>query len=174
MDDKRVIAQGRLCAVATPTASYRPQDVSAAYWYPVEYPGPEMVIYHGPAFRCLREVHYVENGLVAKLVAQPDSALGGNRWGTWISPMGVIDSSLFACGVLAWIRDPSLAAIPLGYESIMVHGQCKDGEELFAGIQLKSIDKSQAIFDIEITNRTGESIVSLLGFHTTLVSHNLS
>ena len=173
IDDRRVIAQAVLSASAE--SEYRTKVVSdvGVVWHGVEYPGSEMIIHHGPAFRCLSEVQYVEGGMVARLKVKANEELGGAREGSWISPMGIIDSSLFACGILAWIRDPSLAAIPLGVDSMTIIRECNVGEQLFASIELKSFEKSKAMFDIEIRNQAGGCVAMLRGFQTTLVSHNL-
>jgi len=173
MDDCRVIAQAVLSASAELECSSKILSDAGVVWHGVEYPGPEMIIHHGPAFRCLSEVQYVEGGMVARLNVKANEDLGGAREGAWISPMGIIDSSLFACGILAWIRDPSLAAIPLGVDSMTIVGECNAGEQLFASIELKSFEKSKAIFDIEIRNQAAGCVALLRGFQTTLVSHNL-
>lgn len=173
MDDCRVIAQAVLSASAESEGRSRGLTDTGVVWHGVEYPGPEMIIHHGPAFRCLSEVQYVEGGMVARLNVKANEELGGTREGSWISPMGIIDSSLFACGILAWIRDPSLAAIPLGVDSMTIVGECNVGEQLFAFIELKSFEKSKAIFDLDIRNQAGGCVALLRGFQTTLVSHNL-
>ena len=173
MDDCRIIAQAVLSASAELECSSKILSDAGVLWHGVEYPGPEMIIHHGPAFRCLSEVQYVEGGMVARLNVKANEDLGGAREGAWISPMGIIDSSLFACGILAWIRDPTLAAIPLGVDSMTIVGECNAGEQLFASIELKSFEKSKAIFDIEIRNQAAGCVALLRGFQTTLVSHNL-
>jgi len=173
MDDRRVIAQATICSTDGSSCPAKIVSDPSADWHGVEYPGPEMIIYHGSPFRCLSEVQHVEGGMVAKLHVKSERELGGNRQGLWLTPMGVIDSSLFACGVLAWTHDPSLAAIPQGIESITIQGACSLGEQLLACIEMKSFEKSKAEFDIEIRNQAGGRVASLLGFQTTLVSHNL-
>jgi hypothetical protein len=173
MDDSRVIAKAVLNASAEPECGTKVVSDVGAVWHGVEYPGSEMIIHHGPAFRCLSEVQYIEGGMVARLHVKANEELGGAREGSWISPMGIIDSSLFACGILAWIRDPSLAAIPLGVESMAIVGECKVGEQLFASIELKSFEKSKAIFDIDIRDQAGGCVALLRGFQATLVSHHL-
>jgi acyl transferase domain-containing protein/NAD(P)-dependent dehydrogenase (short-subunit alcohol dehydrogenase family) len=173
MDDSRVIAKAVLNASAEPECGTKVVSDVGAVWHGVEYPGSEMIIHHGPAFRCLSEVQYIEGGMVARLHVKANEELGGAREGSWISPMGIIDSSLFACGILAWIRDPSLAAIPLGVESMAIVGECKVGEQLFASIELKSFEKSKAIFDIDIRDQAGGCVALLRGFQATLVLHHL-
>jgi acyl transferase domain-containing protein/NAD(P)-dependent dehydrogenase (short-subunit alcohol dehydrogenase family) len=173
MDDNRVIAKAVLNASAEPECRTKVVSDIGVVWHGVAYPGPEMIIHHGPAFRCLSEVQYIEGGMVARLHAKANEELGGAREGSWISPMGIIDSSLFACGILAWVRDPSLAAIPLGVDSMTIVGECKVGEQLFASIELKSFEKSKAIFDIDIRDQAGGCVALLRGFQATLVSHNL-
>lgn len=173
MDDCRVIAQAVLSASADSECKGRVLSDAGVVWHGVEYPGPEMIIHHGPAFRSLSEVQYVEGGMVARLNVKANEELGGKREGSWISPMGIIDSSLFACGILAWIRDPSLAAIPSGVDSMTIVGECNLGEQLYASIELKSFEKLKAIFDIEIRNQAGGCVALLRGFQTTLISHNL-
>ena len=74
-------------------------------WHNCWYPEEDIVIYHGPPFRCLREMTVVdEKTAVARLVAPDITELGGSRTGSsWVTPAALLDACFFASGIALWV-----------------------------------------------------------------------
>ncbi|MFN8741644.1 MAG: beta-ketoacyl synthase N-terminal-like domain-containing protein [Pirellula sp.] len=169
VDPERVVATAILKSVTSKVASQRLPHIPIAPWHNVGYPGEESVIYHGPPFRCLEQTQYFENGIIATLRAQDPSTMGGARLGTWITPMGIIDSSLFACGVLAWTRSPGTVAIPSGIDSITIYSQSIAGHVYQGIFSLDELTANEGRFSGTVLSQTGEVLFEMTSYRATLV-----
>lgn len=169
IDSERIVATGWIQEIESLPPLQRMPFIPIAPWHPVEYPGEDSVIYHGSPFRCIEKTQFFENGLLATFIPQAAKALGGERPGEWITPMGVIDSALFACGVLAWTRDSSLVSIPAGVESISIYGQVIPGCTCQGIFSLDKMTLSDGHFSGTILRDSGEVLVQIRGYRASLV-----
>lgn len=169
VDPERVVAKAVLKSVSSKVAAQRLPHIPIAPWHNVGYPGEESVIYHGPPFRCLEQTQYFENGIIATLRAQDPSTMGGARVGTWLTPMGIIDSSLFACGVLAWTRNPGTVAIPSGIDSITIYSQSIAGHVYQGIFSLDELTTNEGRFSGTVLSQTGEVLFEMTSYRATLV-----
>ncbi|MCU0710518.1 MAG: KR domain-containing protein [Pirellula sp.] len=169
VDPERVVATAILKAVSLKAPSQRLPHIPVAPWHNVGYPGEESVIYHGPPFRCLEKTQYFENGIIATLRGQEPSTMGGERVGTWLTPMGIIDSSLFACGVLAWTRNPGAVAIPSGIDSITIYSQSIAGHVYNGIFSLDELTANEGRFSGTVLSQTGEVLFEMTSYRATLV-----
>jgi acyl transferase domain-containing protein/NAD(P)-dependent dehydrogenase (short-subunit alcohol dehydrogenase family) len=169
LDRERVVATATLTNVPKSNQKNHPPCLPHAPWHPVIYPDAGAIIYHGSPFRCLKRIQFFENGTLAEFIAQPDKALGGDRIGEWILPMGVIDSALYACGVLAWVRDYSGVAIPAGIESIIIHRQTVADEYYSGSFTLDNITDNEGFFSGTVYDSSGRLVFELSGYKATIV-----
>jgi len=169
IDSERIVATGWMREIATLPSPQRIPFIPLAPWHPVDYPGEESVIYHGSPFRCIKKTQFFENGIIASFATQGTEALGGKRPGKWMTPMGVIDSALFACGVLAWTRDPSLVSIPAGVESISIFGQAEPGCAYQGIFSLDKMTANDAYFSGTILRDSGEVLLQIKGYRASLI-----
>ncbi len=95
--------------------------------------------------------------------------MGGARLGTWITPMGIIDSSLFACGVLAWTRSPGTVAIPSGIDSITIYSQSIAGHVYQGIFSLDELTANEGRFSGTVLSQTGEVLFEMTSYRATLV-----
>jgi 3-hydroxymyristoyl/3-hydroxydecanoyl-(acyl carrier protein) dehydratase len=166
---ERVIATGWLRDVTVSTEPQKLPHLPIAPVHAVGYPGEESIIYHGPPFRCIQSSQYFENGMIATLRAKDAKTLGGERTGEWLTPMGVIDSSLFACGILAWTRDRGSVAIPAGVAAIHIYGQAIP-DHVYQGIfSLDDLSAHEGRFSGTILSESGKVLVQMRGYRATLV-----
>lgn len=169
VERERIVATATLTNVPRSNQKTNPPCLPHAPWHPVIYPDSGAIIYHGSPFRCLKRIQFFENGMLAEFIAQSENALGGNRIGDWILPMGVIDSALYACGVLAWVRDYSGVAIPAGIESIVIHRQTIADEYYSGSFILDKLTENEGFFNGNVYDSTGRLVLELNGYIATIV-----
>jgi malonyl CoA-acyl carrier protein transacylase/NAD(P)-dependent dehydrogenase (short-subunit alcohol dehydrogenase family) len=140
----------------TSVLAVQPLPIDAQNWFPVEYPEHQISIYHGAPFRWLSHCRTVANHASsnARKHGANDTTLQGrltppqahNDWHRtpqtpWISPLGAIDGTLFACGIAKWLEDSASVAIPSGFSRLVGSPSCPTDEELFTAVKL--IDEQQ-------------------------------
>ena len=171
----RTLEKERTIATANVTNVYDLNDQGGAPclpnapWHPVIFQDEGAVIYHGAPFRCMNRTQFFENGILAELFAQSDKALGGERTGEWLIPMGVIDSSLYACGILAWLRDYMAVAIPAGIESITIHRRALENERYAGSFVVDSLSDNMGVFSGKVFDSSGKMLFQLDGYKATIV-----
>ncbi len=170
---ERVVATASLHSLLSPAKPQPVPFLPTAPWHVVGYPGEESVIYHGPAFRCLQKTQYFENGMIGGFEAQRPSALGGDRVGEWLTPMGVIDSALFACGILAWTRDSSTVAIPSGIDGIRIYSQSSAGHAYLGIFTIDQLTANEGRFSGMVQSQDGEVLFEMTSYRATLVKSTI-
>jgi len=142
-----------------------------ASWQDVAYPDEDIVIWHGPEFRCLYQIAVEGDEGWGRLKAPAIGNLGGSRQGdNWVTPAALLDSSFFACGVFLWVRFPGVVAIPAGIDRIQLGRPPRTGEECIVHMRYRGREGNQGIFDFDIRGDDGTAIVSLEGYRNVIVS----
>jgi hypothetical protein len=159
-----------LADAIAPLAS--PGPVGEREWVDCWYPEEDVVIWHGPEYRCLRQIAVEGDFGWGKLVA-PSAAgnLGGSRQGeSWQTPAALLDSCFFACGVYLWFRFSGVVAIPAGIDRILPARLAKPDENCIVHIVYRGREGDQGVFDFTVTGEDGSTILKLEGYRNIIVS----
>ncbi len=144
-----------------------PPDAWTDCWYPEE----DIVIYHGPPFRTLRQSTVRDHDSWSRLVAPPLAELGGNRQGTgWILPPALLDGCLFASGVFLWFLFEGVVAIPAGIDRLIFGRPARPSENCTVHIHFRGREGDQGIFDFNLFGDDGTVILQMEGYHNIIVS----
>ncbi|MEX2285519.1 MAG: C45 family autoproteolytic acyltransferase/hydrolase [Planctomycetaceae bacterium] len=140
-------------------------------WVDCWYPEEDVVIWHGPEFRCLRQIAVEEDRGWGRLVAPEIGNLGGSRTGEgWKIPTALLDSCFFACGVYLWFRCSGVVAIPAGIDRIRLGRQPRSDENCIVEIGYRGREGDQGIFDFTIFGEDHTAILQLEGYRNIIVS----
>jgi hypothetical protein len=117
----------------------------------------------------MNRTQFFENGILAELFAQPESALGGDRGGQWFIPMGVVDSALYACGILAWLRDYMAVAIPAGIECLTIYGRAAENERYAGSFVVDEMSDRVGVFSGKVFDSNGRILFQLERYKAKLI-----
>jgi NAD(P)-dependent dehydrogenase (short-subunit alcohol dehydrogenase family)/acyl carrier protein len=83
-------------------------------WTPFHYPDLWPMVFHGPAYRCFRQLAFQSGGGWAAFVAAGDNALvSANRSAAWLLPVAILEGCFLACGVFQhFMLSRGEAAVP--------------------------------------------------------------
>jgi hypothetical protein len=160
-------------AIAEPAAD-QPRHLVASDSPPalrkVWYPEDDRVLYHGPVFRLLNEVHIGALDAWGKIVARPPAELSGTRpqEGWRISP-AVVDAALFACGVYLFIHIRGSVSVPASIDRFDAFEQPRAGEQVIARLVARSVEQARACFDIGLFGEDGRVLYEIEGYRSTII-----
>lgn len=169
IEKERIIATAEISNVDDVHEPQSPPCLPNAPWHPVIFQDEGAVIYHGLPFRCMNRTQFFENGILAELFAQPESALGGDRGGQWFIPMGVVDSALYACGILAWLRDYMAVAIPAGIECLTIYGRAVENERYAGSFVVDEMSDRVGVFSGKVFDSNGRILFQLERYKANLI-----
>ena len=149
---------------------------SVSEWHDVWYPEEDVIIYHGPVFRHLRQITVDERSDGwARLVAPSPDDVAGRRGGEgWYVPSALLDGCFFACGAFLWFLFEGVVAIPAGIAEIRFGRQPRAGEQCLAHIRFRDRKDDHGIFDIELFGEDGEAILQVEGYRNIIVAQAIS
>ena len=140
-------------------------------WHDCWYPEEDIVIYHGPAFRCLRQMSAKDNTAYARLVAPPLAELAGARGcGGWMIPPALLDSCFFASGIFLWVLFKGVVAIPNGIQHVRLGRQPRSEEKCLVRIHFRGREAELGLFDFEIFGDDGTVILQVEGYQSVIVA----
>ena len=107
----RLVDPARLCVTANIECGSQPKSLDVEPpgtpplgWFPMLYPD-DAPIFHGPKFRCLKQVAIQYDGAFGQIVAPPIDELGGTRDKCgWILPAAALDGCLMLCSTFAYFQ----------------------------------------------------------------------
>ena len=141
-------------------------------WNEIWYKDEDIVIYHGPEFRCLKR-GVEENGLVWGEHVAPSKGngnLAGRRGGEgWIMPSALLDSGMYGSGVMLWVKS-KVVAIPAGIGGITLGRTPRAGEVCSALYVDRGREGNNALYDFTIFGDDGEVIVHVDGYKNVIVA----
>lgn len=145
-------------------------------WHDVWYPEEDVIIYHGPVFRNLRQITVDErNDGWARLVAPSPDSIAGVRGGSgWCVPSALLDGCFFACGAFLWFLFGGVVAIPAGIGEIRFGRQARVGEQCLANIRFRDRKDDHGIFDVDLYGEDGEAILQVAGYRNLIVAQAIS
>ncbi len=148
-----------------------PMPPEPSGWTLCWYPESELVIYHGPPFRCLREFAVEGDEGWGRIVAPLASELGGRRDGSrWVIPAALLDACFFSCGVVLWWHLRGVVAIPDGIESIRLGRNPEPGEVCLVHITSRGRDGKLALFDFTVFGEDGSVVLQVEGYRNVIVA----
>ena len=146
--------------------------VPEAEWHNVWYPEEDVVIYHGPIFRYLRQMTVDEsNDAWARLTAPPMDDVPGRRGSTgWIMPSAILDGCFFACGAFLWHLFAGVVAIPAGIDAVKLGRLPQANEDCIAHIRFRERVENQGVFDFRLSGADGSAILEVEGYRNIIVA----
>jgi hypothetical protein len=148
-----------------------PMPPEPAGWTLCWYPESELVIYHGPPFRCLREFAVEGDEGWGKIVAPKPGELTGSRLGSrWVIPAALLDACFFSCGVVLWWNLRGVVAIPDGIESIQLGRSPRPGELCLVHITSRGREGKLALFDFTVFGEDGSVVLQVEGYRNVIVA----
>ncbi len=148
-----------------------PPPPEPAGWTLCWYPESELVIYHGPVFRCLREFAVEEEDGWGKIVAPSPNEVGGRRRGSrWVMPSALLDACFFSCGVVLWWHLRGAVSIPDGIEAVRLGRAPQSGEVCLVHIKKRGRTGKLALFDFTVFGEDGTVILQVEGYRNVIVT----
>jgi malonyl CoA-acyl carrier protein transacylase/NAD(P)-dependent dehydrogenase (short-subunit alcohol dehydrogenase family) len=141
-------------------------------WYDVAYP-PELLIQHGPAFQGLKQMNIADGEAVAQLIAHPVRNLSNPRRGKslWLLPVLILDYAFFACGTVAWVRNPKVILLPRGIRRLRWENLPRDQETCIATIREHCESPELIEFDFAIFGEDQRPLCEVEGYQCVPISH---
>ena len=168
----RPYLNAKISVSETPLELERSITIPTGEWNDIWYPEEDLVIYHGPVFRCLRQVAPSSKEQAwARLVAPPLGEIAGSR-GThgWKMPSAVLDGCFFSCGIFLWLMFDGVVAIPAGIDRIRISRLPKDGEQCLARLRFRDREGDKGVFDVNLYGEDGSAILEVEGYRNIIVS----
>ena len=136
------------------------------HWSDIEYPAErEEVIYHGSLFRRLTGARKIDGIGWMRIVAGQVSEVAGERnHRGWLLSAAVLDACFFGCGLLEWIDEQNVVAIPNGIRRLRFLKQPLPGEVCVQRIVKTGRVGDKATFDFMLMDFKGEIFLSAEGF----------
>lgn len=168
----RVYAEARLRLADRPRAI----DVSDPGPLPplnqVRYPAErEDVLFHGPVFRKLKEIHCESWGGWARVIAPDLSEVAGHR-GTsgWIHSPAVLDACLFACGIYPWLCFDKIVSLPHSLERLTFGPLPKAGEDCLLRFEYLGLEDGYCGFDFTLYGEDRRPLLQAQRFLMVVIS----
>lgn len=163
---RAVVETGETPNIFTAIAPSQEQE-----WHNCWYPEEDIVIYHGPPFRCLRQMAAVDEDAYARMVAPPLGELAGSRGEAgWILPPALLDSCFFASGIFLWVHAKGVVAIPNGIRACRLGRHPHAGEKCLVHIRYCGREEQLGLFDFVIFGEDGGVILEVDGYQNVIVA----
>jgi len=134
-----------------------------------------IVIYHGPVFRCLRQLAIDDTTAWACITAIPVSKFNGDRAGDgWHLNPGVLDACLYACGSFLWLKCRGVIAVPDGFERLRWGRSPRPGERCLLTITDRGREGNHTFYDFSLAGDDGETLLDVVGYRNMIVAEEPS
>ena len=170
----RVIdAAKRLIEAVVPTAS---EPIVAAAptlpplgWYPYAY-SDNLLLFHGPPLRCLKEVGYIYEGGWGRILAPAADELVGPRCKDgWLLPMAVLDACEVACGSFLYLQFGGAIEVPSEFERLRWSRAPHPGESCLVVMRFRERKDRHSLFDFTLYGDDSQPILDAVGYRTVLI-----
>ncbi len=157
-------------AVAESEICVDPPTEPSTTWNKCGYFENDNLIYHGAAFRCLKQITGEGHVAYGRLLAPDLGELGGTRRGTrWVLPPALLDACFFASSVYLWYVFKSVVAIPSGIDHIRLGRQQRTGEGCLVEVHFRGRGSEFGIFDFTLFGEDGSMILQVEGYKNVIV-----
>jgi acyl transferase domain-containing protein/short-subunit dehydrogenase len=170
----RVIdAAKRLIEALVPMASEpivaAPPTLPPLGWYPYAY-SDNLLLFHGPPLRCLKEVGYIYEGGWGKIVAPATDELAGPRSKDgWLLPMAVLDACEVACGSFLYLQFGGAVEVPYEFERLRWSRAPRPGESCLVVMRFRGRKDRHSLFDFTLYGDDSQPILDAVGYRTVLL-----
>ena len=144
-------------------------------WKEAVYPSAGSEFYVGPAFKMLNRFALSDGKLFGKIFSPPLGHLAGvKRSGFhWRTPSAVLDSCLFATGILAWTQVRPSTSLPVSIEHLNFFRLPKFNEVVLLETRLVDQDEQSAWFDFCVWSADGTVCMEALSYRTMSLQSDL-
>jgi hypothetical protein len=112
-------------------------------WHDAIYPDREVIIYHGPVYRCLKKIWVDAEGGWGIIEGPQLADFGGRRRpDRWVLCPAVIDACFFACGIHFWVTAEKAVPLPAGIERLQLRRLPKPGERCLLRLSSRGVEKT--------------------------------
>ena len=130
----------------------------------------EIVIYHGPAFRYVRQMAADEEMGYARIQVPDFGEIAGRRTGTnWVISPALVDACLYAASTYMWYVMKGVVAIPHGIHAIHLGREPHIGEMCYAEIRFRKADEKRGLFDITLFGDDDQVVLQVEGYENVIV-----
>jgi acyl transferase domain-containing protein/NADP-dependent 3-hydroxy acid dehydrogenase YdfG len=138
-------------------------------WYPYVY-SDNVLLFHGPPLRCLKEVGYVYEGGWGKILAPDAAELAGSRAKDgWLLPMAVLDACEVACGSFLYLLFGGAIEVPYEFERLRWSRTPRTGESCLVQMRFRGRKDRHSLFDFTLYGDDSQPILDAVGYRTVLL-----
>ena len=139
-------------------------------WTDWNYQAKEEVWYHGPVYRCLKQVSVDGNRVWGRIIAAPLSEFAGQRGaGGWCVPSSILDGCFYTCGLSVWAKQEGAMSIPAGIDRLTFGRLPRDGEELIVLATEHGVEGRMASFDFTVLGEDRSVVLAAEGYRITIL-----
>ena len=125
-------------------------------WHPFQY-AEEGLLYHGPAFRQLREFAFQYDGGWGRITAPTTEELAGDRASDgWILPLAVLDACLVCCGSFVFLQFGGQIEVPQGFRRLAWTRSLVPGETCIVQFHFRRHEDRHSFFDFTLYGQDGK------------------
>jgi len=146
-----------------------------AEWADVGYPDDDLVMYHGPIFRYLKDFTGKEetSEAWARITAPEPGEVPGHRGGVgWTVPSAVLDGCFFACGLGLWVVFGGVVAIPQGIDRLRFFRMPRPGETCTLYLHYLGREGDISQFDFSVFGEDGGVLMDVDGYRNVVVAED--
>ena len=144
----------------------RPLDRPPLGWHPHTYL-ENGLMFHGPEFRCLKEMAFQYDGGWGKIVATPLAGLAGPRSAEgWMLSPAVLDACLVACGGFTFLQFGGVVEVPFAFDRLRWSRTPRPGETCVVRLFFRERTDRHSQFDFILYGENDEPLVQAIGYRT--------
>lgn len=129
-----------------------------------------IVIYHGPVFRCLRALTVDGRHGWGRIVALPMPEIAGTRSADgWLLNPSLLDACLYACGSFFWIMNRGIIAVPDGFDELRLGRFPRPNEKCLIAMLDRGRQEDRTFYDFTLTGENGDTLVNVTGYRNKIV-----
>ena len=139
-------------------------------WTDWNYQAKEEVWYHGPVYRCLKQIAIDGQTVWGRVIAPPLADFAGQRGADgWCVPSSVLDGCFYTCALSVWSRQGGVMSIPAGIDRMTFGRLPRDGEELIVYATDQGMAGRTASFDFTVLGDDRSVVLAAEGYRLTVL-----
>jgi hypothetical protein len=129
-----------------------------------------IVIYHGPVFRCLRALAVNGKHCWGDVVALPMPKIAGARSSEgWFTNPSMLDACLYSCGSFFWLMNRGIIAVPDGFDQLRLGRFPRPNEKLLVSMLDRGRQGDKTYYDFTVYGEGGVPILDVIGYRNQIV-----
>ena len=135
-------------------------------WHSFQY-AEEALLYHGPAFRQLREFSCQYDGGWGRITVPSAKELAGGRASDgWILPLAVLDACLVCCGTFVFLQFGGQVEVPQGFGRLAWNGTLTTGASCTVRFYFRRREDHCSYFDFTLYDEDGNPVLQANDYRT--------